>query len=120
LIDLNLSSGTEAGSNRNRISEKGAFVLADALSRNYFLQFLNLAGNSVGNNGARKLFHEITRGNTLSVLNLDANDMTGQVGPYLHDFLINCKSIRQLSLKSNKLGDEGVDKFVSGLEGKFS
>jgi Ran GTPase-activating protein (RanGAP) involved in mRNA processing and transport len=34
LIELNLSSGHEAGNNRNRISTKGAFAIANALSQN--------------------------------------------------------------------------------------
>jgi Ran GTPase-activating protein (RanGAP) involved in mRNA processing and transport len=34
LIELNLSSGNEAGNNRNRISEKGAEFIAAALVHN--------------------------------------------------------------------------------------
>jgi hypothetical protein len=37
LIDLNLSSGNEAGNNRNRISQKGAEYIARALSHNLYL-----------------------------------------------------------------------------------
>jgi len=34
--------------------------------------------------------------------------------------LLNCKSIRQLSLKANKLGDNGIARMASALEGKVS
>ena len=76
LIELNLSSGNEAGNNRNRISEKGAEFIAAALVHNQYLQFLNLSGNSIGNVGAHRLFKAIARANTVVVLKLNQNDLT--------------------------------------------
>ena len=88
LIHLNLSSGVEAGNNRNRISEKGANYLADVLQRNYFIQFLDLGGNCLGNEGIRRLLGSIARANTVQVLKLDNNEITPAGCLSLQNFLL--------------------------------
>lgn len=118
LIELNLSSGCAAGSNRNRISEKGAAFIAKALEHNRFIQFLNVSGNCIGNVGAHRLLKSIAKANTVVVLKLNANDLTQHVAQSIHDFLQSCKSVKRLCLKDNKLGDAGVAKLATALEGR--
>lgn len=115
LIELNLSSGNEAGNNRNRISAKGAEFIAAALVHNQYLQFLNLSGNSIGNVGVHRLFKAIARANTVVVLKLNQNDLTEDASGSIGDFLKNCKSVKHLSLKGNKLEDNGVAKLSEAL-----
>ena len=59
MINLSLSSGKSGGNNRNRVMEKGAYELAEALSVNRFLLILNLTGNAIGNEGLSYLLPAI-------------------------------------------------------------
>ncbi|CAF3156156.1 unnamed protein product [Rotaria socialis] len=62
LLKLNLSS--------NKIGERGAHYLADALYSNNTLTVLNLENNQIGDKGARSLADAIKHNNTLKELRL--------------------------------------------------
>ena len=66
--------------------ERGAFELASALAVNKYLIFLNLTGNSIGNEGLSYLLPAIAHCGTLERLDISCNEITS--GP-----------IRQLILK---------------------
>lgn len=59
LINLNLSSGKSGGNNRNRVMERGAFELSEALASNYYLLILDLSGNAICNEGLSYLLPAI-------------------------------------------------------------
>jgi len=76
LIDLSLSSGKSGGNNRNKVMEKGAYELAEALSVNRFLLILNLTGNGICSEGLSYLLPAIVQSQTLVSLNLSSNEIT--------------------------------------------
>ena len=75
LIDLSMSSGKTGGNNRNRILERGAYELSEALSENKFLLILNLTGNGIGSEGLSYLLPAIAQSNTIQSLNLSSNEI---------------------------------------------
>ena len=82
--------------------ERGAFELASALAVNKYLIFLNLTGNSIGNEGLSYLLPAIAHCGTLERLDISSNEITS--GP-----------IRQLILKE-KARQGHVNPFFQDLD----
>ena len=76
LIELSLSSINSFGNTRNRIMERGALKLSQALAVNRFLLILNLKGNGISNEGLSYLLPAIAQSDTLQSLNLSQNEIT--------------------------------------------
>jgi len=120
LIDLNLSSGNKAGNNRNRVMAKGISYFAPMLAQNVYLQFLNLAGNSIGNEGVKLLLEAITQQEAITYLNIECNEFTTAAAPDIKTFLGTTKSCKVLILARNNLGDKGIEILADQLAFKRS
>ena len=61
----------------NKITDKGAVALADALHHNSTLQLLDLDRNSIGDEGAVALAEALCKNQSLQRFDLDRNDGIG-------------------------------------------
>lgn len=81
IVDLNLSSSTKEGKYRNHIRSSGVQFLKPVLIHNKFLQILNLAGNSIKNEGVKAICEGIVEGDNKSLisLNLSLNELSHSI-----------------------------------------
>jgi hypothetical protein len=109
IIHLNISSIAKESRHRNRILAKGLNYLSPLLAHNKFLQILNLAGNTIKNEGVKKLCKAIRESDnkTIDSLNLAMNDLQPQSCDHLAP-LIQRGHLRILNLKHNTLGLQGI------------
>ena len=82
MIDLNLSTDIESSA-CNKIGQQGAEQLAVLLKSQKFLAYVNLKGNSIGNNGFKALSDMLPMNDTLLSLNVERNQITGPAIAYL-------------------------------------
>ncbi|TNV84850.1 hypothetical protein FGO68_gene11676 [Halteria grandinella] len=117
IIDLDLSS--KGGKQRNTLQSDGCQGLTKLLSTNPFLSFLNLSGNSIGNEGVKCIALAFKEPNTISALqslDLSDNDITARGSPFLRDILMQ-SPLLELSIRGNFIGDNGCLKICEALRG---
>jgi Ran GTPase-activating protein (RanGAP) involved in mRNA processing and transport len=97
---------------RNRMGDKACQALGELLARNQILTMLNIADNSISNEGIRLISQgfELAPSKELVSLNLSHNDLEGvQAIEALGAFLESTSSLVQLNLSENRIGDAGIE-----------
>ncbi|XP_015777590.1 PREDICTED: protein NLRC3-like [Acropora digitifera] len=99
----------------NSIGNEGANSLAEALTVNTSLSSLNLAWNSIGNEGANSLAEALTVNTSLSSLNLAWNSIGNEGANSLAEALTVNTSLSSLNLAWNSIGNEGANSLAEAL-----
>ena len=98
------------------IGERGCKALGDAMERNTVLTRLCLDFNQIGNRGAELLGSmSLNRASALQSLELSFCGLTAGAGPLLASGVLRCPTLRNLELKGNALGAEGVLAVLGGV-----
>jgi Ran GTPase-activating protein (RanGAP) involved in mRNA processing and transport len=98
----------------NNITSHGALTLAEGLNNNMTLESLDLRNNFISDLGVRYLSSSIIYSN-LKTLNLESNDITAEGAQYLAQMLKNNRTLTELYLSKNHLGDRGVELLTNAL-----
>jgi len=94
---------------KNRITGKGATILANALYNNMILTELYLSKNQISDIGVHSLAQKLSMNNsTLKLLDLHSNNITDEGAEYLAEMLKINKVIIRLGLGFNQISDQGV------------
>lgn len=106
LASLDISS--HEGLHRNRLGIQGAKGISKILESNRVLAFLNLAGTGLGSDGLDILIEGLRNNKTLVSLNIANNYLGGKSMEKFSDVLLGT-DLKELSLASNKIGNEGCE-----------
>jgi Ran GTPase-activating protein (RanGAP) involved in mRNA processing and transport len=102
------------------INSENTKILAEILSNNTSVQYLDLTCNNVGDKGAQEIANSLKENKTLQYLNLCCNSISDEGGKSLarslHESVGNNTTLQHLDLSMNKLGDETVFIFAEVLE----
>jgi Ran GTPase-activating protein (RanGAP) involved in mRNA processing and transport len=98
----------------NNITSQGALILADGLNNNMTLESLDLRNNSISDLGVQYLSLSIIHSN-LKTLNLESNGITAEGAQYLAQMLKNNRTLTELYLSKNHLGDRGIELLANAL-----
>jgi Ran GTPase-activating protein (RanGAP) involved in mRNA processing and transport len=98
----------------NHITSQGALILAEGLHHNILLESLDLRNNRIGDVGVQVLAPAIAQSN-LKTLNLESNQITYEGAPFLAQMLRNNRTLTELYLSKNQLGDRGVELLANVL-----
>jgi Ran GTPase-activating protein (RanGAP) involved in mRNA processing and transport len=94
---------------KNKITGKGATILANALYNNTTLTELYLSKNQISDIGVHSLAQTLSINNsTLKLLDLHSNNITDEGAEYLAEMLKINKTIIRLGLGFNQISDQGV------------
>ncbi|KAM8846544.1 dynein regulatory complex subunit 5 [Synchiropus picturatus] len=91
----------------NNIGERGAEVLATALTKNTTLLSLNLRLNQIKDVGGQAICEALLRNDVLLHLHLGANQLTWITAEALAKVLKHNQILKSINLSCNKLGPEG-------------
>lgn len=117
LIDLNISSKTKEGKNRNKFTTAGFLALKDMLKENRFLQILNISGNNLRSQGVKILCdaYEESKMDGKSDINLLSLDLSFSEINCERSFrsvksmLEKAQNLVKLNLSYNVLNDKGTE-----------
>lgn len=98
----------------NNITFQGALILAEGLNYNLTLESLDLRNNSISDLGVQYLSSAIIHSN-LKTLNLESNGITYDGAQYLANMLKNNRTLTELYLSKNHLGDRGIELIANAL-----
>lgn len=112
IIDFNISS--HEGINRNRLTSKGIKSIVKYLSKNLFIESLNLSGNSLKNEGFELICKGLNNNISLQNLNISHNDI--QETGITHSLkIINMTKLFSINLSNNPILDDGLITFTHSL-----
>uniref|UniRef100_A0A7S1IV46 Uncharacterized protein n=1 Tax=Eutreptiella gymnastica TaxID=73025 RepID=A0A7S1IV46_9EUGL len=122
-FDLEVLSLAHAG-----LGDKGAIALAESLKVNSRIHDLCVLDNWITPRGGQALLEAIKQNDSITKLDLSENRLgyrAGQVdhhtiGETLRDVLLENKTLKAISLRSNKFGDGDICQVASGLSENFS
>lgn len=112
IIYLNISS--REGLNRNRLTYEGVFHLETVLKSNRFLEFINLSGNSIKNEGLNIVLRGLNENKHVHTLNISNNEIDSIGVAYFPKLVSSCK-LNSLILNDNPLGNEGITSIAECL-----
>jgi Ran GTPase-activating protein (RanGAP) involved in mRNA processing and transport len=98
----------------NHITAEGSSILSKGLSNNTTLESLDLRNNSLGDIGVQFLSLAIVYSN-IKTLNLESNEITAEGARYLAQMLKDSRTLAELYLSKNHLGDRGVELIAKAL-----
>jgi len=98
------------GLNRNRIDAKGMRPLATALKENYVLQFLDISGSCITLEGFNYLAEGLSGNTSLVYLNISDNDIGPKIQNIIKP-LMSC-NLLELDISKNRLGDAGLQLLI--------
>jgi len=98
------------GLNRNRIDARGMRPLASALKENYVLQFLDLSGSCITLEGFNYLAEGLSENTSLVYLNIADNDIGHKIQNIVKP-LMSC-NLLELNISNNRLGDVGLQLLI--------
>ena len=104
IISLDLSS--KDGVNKNRICADGVKNIEKVLKNNFFLEFIDLASNSIRNEGFKYLINGLNGNYIIKKLNVSNNEIDAKGIYYLKNNL-KISKVEYLDLSENPLGNEG-------------
>lgn len=113
LIDVNISS--KEGINRNRISFEGLAEIEEVLSKNPYIEFLNLSSNSIKNEGLKLIVSGLNHNSTLHSLDVSHNDINS-AGIITALDKVKLSKLIELNLSGNPIGNEGLIKLTESLK----
>ncbi|RLN95147.1 hypothetical protein BBJ28_00022421 [Nothophytophthora sp. Chile5] len=99
----------------NRLSDKGATQLAQALESNASLDSLYLSGNEIGPAGAKALAQALTKNTHLRSLHLSGNNIGEDGARHLAEGVAGNSALRALYLGTNGIGAVGMQSLASAL-----
>ena len=116
IIDLNISS--IEGSNRNRITSVGLKEIKSYLTKNIFIESLNIAGNSIRNEGFILLCKGLKNNISLQVIDISNNDIH-EKGikngiEYINKYKIFSK-IHTINISNNPILNGGIIAITNNL-----
>ena len=117
IIDLNLSS--LEGSNRNRITGLGMQDIPIYLNHNYFIEKLNLSGNSIRNEGFILICQGLQKNQTLQSLDISNNSINEKGVKKGFEIISTYKllgSIINFNISNNPLTNTGLEIIASNLK----
>ena len=117
IIDLNLSS--LEGSNRNRITGLGLQDIPIYLNHNYFIEKLNLSGNSIRNEGFILICQGLQKNQTLQSLDISNNSINEKGVKKGFELISTYKllgSIINFNISNNPLTNVGIEIIASNLK----
>jgi len=98
----------------NNITSQGALTLAESLNNNMTLESLDLRNNYISDLGVQFLSLGIIH-SKLITLNLESNGITFEGAQYLAQMLKSNRTLTELYLSKNHLGDRGVELLTNVL-----
>ena len=108
----------------NKISNKGAKLLADALKKNNtnVLRELYLLNNNISDEGAKYVADMLASNQTLQEIELSSNNIGDDGAESIATSLSPAKntSLHYIWLNNNKISDQGAEKLVDALESNHS
>ena len=116
IVDLNISS--IEGSNRNRITSVGLKNIIIFLTKNIFIEVLNLSGNSIRNEGFIVLCKGLKNNIALQNLDISNNDIQEKGIKQGIEFIKNSKiysKINSLNLSNNPILNGGIFSLTNNL-----
>ena len=116
IVDLNLSS--LEGSNRNRVTDVGIKNMPVFLNKNHFIEILNLAGNSIRNEGFQYICEGLENNQSLQQLDISNNGINEKGIKKGLEVISNNKifcQINYLNLSYNNFSNAGILLFTSHL-----
>ena len=118
IIDLNLSS--IEGSNRNRITEYGMQNIPLYLNHNFFIETLNLSGNSIKNEGFILICQGLQKNQTLQNLDISNNSINEKGLKKGFDIISSYNklltNIINFNISNNPLTNTGLEILGSNLK----
>ncbi|KAI9922935.1 hypothetical protein PsorP6_001372 [Peronosclerospora sorghi] len=99
----------------NRLTDKGATQLAEALKENASLESIYLSGNDIGPAGVRALSQALTENTHLRSLHLSGNNIGEKGARYLADGISGNTALRALYLGTNGIGAAGMQSLATAL-----
>ena len=113
IIDLNVSS--IEGTNRNRLTADGIKNIEKFLKKNFFVETLNICGNSIKDEGFITLSKGLNNNQTLNKLIISNNDIHPK-GLELGLDEISTNKLYSLNISNNPILDEGIKKLTDSLK----
>ena len=113
IIDLNIS--TIEGSNRNYLTSLGVKNIDNYFNLNWYIETLNLAGNSIKDEGFIQICKGLDCTKNLKKLNLATNDIQ-YAGLSKGLSLVSSCKIFSLNLSNNKILDSGIKILTNSLQ----
>ena len=101
----------------NKISDKGATALAQAMKGNTTLQILYLNSNKISDKVATALAQAMKGNTTLQELDLKNNQISDEGATALAQAMKGNTTLQGLDLQNNQISDEGVTALGSLLDG---
>ncbi len=98
----------------NNITYQGALILAEGLNHNLMLESLDLRNNYISDLGVEFLSFAIIHSN-LKTLNLESNGITADGAEHLAFIIKNNRTLTELYLSKNHLGDRGMELLANAL-----
>uniref|UniRef100_K3WXX4 Uncharacterized protein n=1 Tax=Globisporangium ultimum (strain ATCC 200006 / CBS 805.95 / DAOM BR144) TaxID=431595 RepID=K3WXX4_GLOUD len=99
----------------NRITDKGATLLAKALEQNVSLESLYLSGNDIGPAGAKAIAQSLAKNTTLRSLHLSGNNIGEEGAKHLAEGLKVNVGLRSLYIGTNGIGSNGMQCLAEAL-----
>ncbi|TMW57916.1 hypothetical protein Poli38472_013390 [Pythium oligandrum] len=100
----------------NRITDRGATILAQALEQNASLESLYLSGNDIGATGAAAIATALTKNHTLQSLHLSGNNIGEDGAKELAEGLKRNTGLRSLYIGTNGIGSKGMQCLAEALQ----
>jgi Ran GTPase-activating protein (RanGAP) involved in mRNA processing and transport len=98
----------------NNITAQGSSILSEGLYNNTTLESLDLRNNQIADLGVQFLASSIIYSN-IKTLNLESNEITAECAQYLAQMLRDNRTLTELYLSKNHLGDRGVELLANAL-----
>ncbi|UJR32841.1 hypothetical protein I4U23_020303 [Adineta vaga] len=98
----------------NNITCQGVSILCKGLYNNIILESLDLRNNRISDFGVQCLASAMIHSN-VKTLNLESNQITSQGAQYLAQMLKDNRTITELYLSKNDLGDQGIEIIANAL-----
>jgi Ran GTPase-activating protein (RanGAP) involved in mRNA processing and transport len=102
----------------NNITSHGSSILSDGLYNNTTLESLDLRNNQISNFGVQFLSLAIAYSN-IKTLNLESNEITAEGAQYLAQMIKDSRTLAELYLSKNHLGDRGVELLANALNNEM-
>jgi Ran GTPase-activating protein (RanGAP) involved in mRNA processing and transport len=98
----------------NYITSQGISILSEGLSNNTRLESFDLRNNQISDMGVQLLSSAVICSN-IKTLNLESNEITAEGAFYLAQMVKESRTLAELYLSKNHLGDRGAELIANAL-----